>query len=269
MNGRHNMPQRDNSQVSRASGGVVRSAFVRKLANYTTLSARELALVAEEVALPRAAGPHRDLISEGDKPGPVIVIEDGWACRYKVLPDGSRQIMAFLMPGDFCDLHIGILDGMDHSIGTLTACQVVKIPRARMDALIVATPALTHAFWRAQLIDEGVLRAWIVSLGRRDALQRVAHLMLELYIRMRNVGLATADRCQLPLTQTVLADALGLTPVHLNRVLRVLRERAVMTLSSGVLSIDDGVELGRIAGFDENYLHRRVTLPPGLQAPAV
>ena len=129
-----------------------------------------------------------------------------------------------MMPGDFCDLHIGELEVMDHSIGTLTACQIAAVPRERMEKLVVATPMLTQAFWRSQLVDESTLRAWIVNIGRRDSLQRVAHLMLQLYVRMRAIGLATDDTCRMPLTQTVLADALGLTPVHLNRVLRGLRE---------------------------------------------
>ena len=241
----------------------MRSAFAHKLAGLGTLSASDIALLEAETASARTVKAHRDLISEGDMPGPVFLILDGWACRYKVLPDGSRQIMAFLMPGDFCDLHVGVLDAMDHSIGTITDCQVVVIARARMDALIVASPALTRAFWRAQLVDEGILRAWIVSIGRRDAVQRVAHLMLELYCRMRTIGLANGDRVNLPLTQTVLADALGLTPVHVNRVLRVLRERGAMTLGHRTLIIQDGTALARIAGFDTNYLHHRIAEMPG------
>ena len=183
---------------------------------------------------------------------------EGWAYRYKILPDGSRQIMAFMMPGDFCDLHIGSLEEMDHSVGTLTACQIVTISRDKMEELIVATPGLTHAFWRAQLIDQGVLRAWIVSIGRRDALERIAHLMLELYVRMRGIGLADDNTCQVPLTQIVVGDALGLTPVHTNRIIRELRERDIMKIVSGKLTILNIDELSKVAGFDDNYLHQRI-----------
>lgn len=212
---------------------------------------------------PRKVPAHRDLICEGDNPSSVFVVLEGWACRYKVLPDGSRQIMAFMMPGDFCDLHIGSLEEMDHSVGTVTTCQIASIPREKMETLIVATLGLTHAFWRAQLIDQGVLRAWIISMGRRDALERIAHLMLELFVRMRSVGLASDDTCRMPLTQAVVADALRLTPVHTSRVLRTLRERGVMTLGSGKLTILNIVELAKIAGFDDNYLHRRIMKPDG------
>lgn len=231
------------------------TAFVSKLAGLAGLSDSETALL-DEVCMPTRLVPaNRDLITEGDKPGPTFIVLDGWACRYKLLPDGSRQITAFLLPGDFCDLHVSLLEQMDHNIGTLTTCQIATVPGDRMERLIAATPLLTQAFWRSQLIDEGTLRAWIVNMGRRDSLQRVAHLMLELYLRMRVVGLAPGASCRMPLTQTVLADALGLTPVHLNRVLRTLREREVMTFSLGTLTIHDLTGLSRIAGFDDNYLH--------------
>lgn len=234
------------------------NAFAMKLSGYAVLSDADVA------ALVGATGPSRtvrgryDLIREGDKPGPVLVVLDGWACRYKVLRDGERQITAFMLPGDFCDLHVAELDAMDHSIGAVSDCHVASIPRDAMDALLGVSPALTHALWRSQLVDEAVMRAWIVGIGRREGLERVAHLMLELYARMRAVGLAAEGGCAMPLTQAVLADALGLTPVHVNRVLRTLRERGVMELGSGTLSIVRPAELARIAGFDDNYLHKRM-----------
>ena len=234
------------------------NAFVRKIRAYGQLSEEEVRLLIEASDAVHTVPPHRDLIREGDRPSSLFVILEGWACRYKLLPDGSRQIMAFLMPGDFCDLHVGELAEMDHSISTITTCQITTIRRELVEALIISTPALTRAFWRAQLIDKSVLRAWVVSMGRRDSLQRVAHMMLELHIRMRAIGLVEGGRCEIPLTQLVLADALGLTPVHVNRVLRKLREMRVMELGSGTLWILDIVALAKLAGFDDNYLHQRV-----------
>ncbi|MBC7799767.1 MAG: Crp/Fnr family transcriptional regulator [Gemmatimonadaceae bacterium] len=200
----------------------------------------------------------QDLVREGDQPGPVIVILEGWACRYKILPEGTRQITAFLMPGDCCDMHASVLDHMEHSIATLTAARVARIPRNRMEELVVTRPALTRAFFWSQLVDEDTLRAWIVSMGRRNSVQRVAHLMCELYVRARNVGLISDDRFEMPLTQTVLGDALGLTAVHVNRVLRKLRLAGVMELTAGSLIIADIDQLATVAGFDDNYLHRRL-----------
>ncbi len=234
------------------------NAFIDKLCGHAALSSEDVNLLEAACGIPQSFPPRHDLIREGDKPGPVFVILEGWACRYKLLPEGTRQITAFLMPGDCCDLHASVLDQMEHSIATLTTARVAMIPRKRMEELIETRPAITRAFWWTQLVDEDTLRAWIVSMGRRDSVQRVAHLMCELYVRARNIGLTDGMRFELPLTQTVLGDALGLTPVHVNRVLRKLRASGVMGLSAGSLVIADIAKLALVAGFDDNYLHRRL-----------
>ena len=234
------------------------NAFIRKVRTYATLTSEDEALLLAASADSRRIPARRDLIREGDKPGPVYVMLEGWACRYKLLPDGGRQITAFLIPGDFCDMHVAVLEQMDHSIATLTAARVAMIPRSQMEEIIDSRPMITQAFWRTQLVDEGVLRAWIVSMGRRDAAERVAHLMCELFLRLSVVGLAEETTCALPLTQIVIADALGLTPVHVNRVLRSLRETGAMEIDRGQLIIKDTARLVQIAGFDDNYLHRRL-----------
>lgn len=231
--------------------------FVDKLLGFTSLSDAEIGALEGATAHPRAYAPRKDMIREGDRPGPVLVMLQGWAIRYKVLPNGSRQIMAFMMPGDACDLHIGLLDQMDHSIQTVTEAQVATIPRAAMDTLMTAHPGIARAMYIAQLVDEGTLRSWIVSMGRRTSTERVAHLLLELHLRAGNIGLTLEQSMQLPLTQTVLADALGMTPVHINRVLQTLRRQGAVELQRGTLKIHEPVVLTRIAGFDEGYLHRR------------
>ena len=202
--------------------------------------------------------PPFDLIREGDRPGPVFVMLEGWACRYKILPEGGRQIIAFLMPGDTCDLHGAVLAEMDHSIQTLTPARVASIGRLEVQELLTGHPEIARALWTTQLIDESVLRVWIVSMGRRDSKARVAHLICELYLRARTIGLASGDSFEMPLSQVVLADALGLTPVHMNRVLHVLRGADIIRFRRGALHIIDPTGLARIAGFDENYLHRRL-----------
>lgn len=234
------------------------NAFTNRLSGYAPLDDADVGLLAKACRNVRDVPAGHHLIMEGDKPDPVFVILEGWACGYKILPDGGRQILAFMLPGDFCDIHIAVLRAFDHSIVTITAAKVATLPRAQMEALVEAGPTISRAFWWSQLVDQSVLRAWIVSMGRRTAKERVAHLMCELYIRMRNIGLATDDRCEMPLTQIVIADAVGLTPVHVNRVLKALRLEKVMELSSGSLTISDPVRLAEIAGFDENYLHGRL-----------
>ncbi|TVV71399.1 Crp/Fnr family transcriptional regulator [Sphingomonas solaris] len=233
------------------------NAFVEKLRGYASLTEADATILEAACSTQRNVAARHDLIREGDKPGSVFVMLEGWACRYKILPEGGRQITAFLMPGDFCDMHVSVLQEMDHNIGTLTPARVASIPRARMEELIDTHPGITRAFWWTQLVDEGILRAWIVSMGRRKSSARVAHLMCELYVRMRNVGATTGDSCEMPLSQIVLADALGLTSVHVNRVFRKLRLAKIMELRTGSLIISDIERLAQIAGFDDNYLHRR------------
>src|SRR3984893_11603712 len=238
--------------------GNVSNPFIDKLSGHAPLSAEDVQLLEAACGKPQNVPARHDLIREGDKPGPIFVILAGWACRYKMLPEGTRQITAFLMPGDCCDMHASVLDQMEHAIAMLTPGRVAMIPSARMEELILSRPALTRAFWWTQLVDEDTLRAWIVSMGRRNSLQRVAHLMCELYVRAHNIGLFAGDRFELPLTQVVLGDALGLTAVHVNRVLRKLRVSGVMELAAGSLIIADISKLAHIAGFDDNYLHRRL-----------
>lgn len=232
--------------------------FIDKLQGFSQLSADETAALTAATSRPRKVPTRTDLIREGDQPGPVFVILDGWACRYKILPNGTRQVLAYLMPGDSCDLHIGLLAEMDHSIQVITPASVVTIERQLMDELMDKHRGIARAMYIGQLIDEGTMRAWITSMGRRSSAERVAHLMCELYLRARSIGLITGTSLALPLSQILLADSLGMTPIHLNRVLKILRESGAMRIARGVLHIEDPDKLVHIAGFDENYLHRRM-----------
>lgn len=202
----------------------------------------------------REIAARRNLIREGDRPDHVLLMIEGWAARYKLLPDGARQITAFLIPGDFCDLHVTILGEMDHGIITLTRSRVAFAPRRKMDEL-TERPALVKAFWWATLVDSAVLRNWIVNVGRRQAVEAVGHLFCELYVRMKNVGLVAGQRFELPLTQEEIADALGITSVHVNRVLQRLRSENLISFSQGMLTIHDYRALEAASGFNPNYLH--------------
>ena len=232
--------------------------FVGKLAGLAELGDADVAALRAATANVRQEPRRKDLIREGDRPGPIFVMLEGWAYRYKILPDGTRQVLAFLMPGDSCDLHIGLLAEMDHSIQTVVPSVVATIERQVLDDIMARHPEVAKAMYVAQLIDEGTMRAWITSMGRRSSIQRVAHLMCELYVRAANIGLAVNDIVEFPLSQLLLADALGMTAVHLNRVLKELRVLGIMVLGRGSLTIVDARALVKIAGFDETYLHRRL-----------
>jgi CRP-like cAMP-binding protein len=228
--------------------------LLRKLETLGALPPEDRALLEGLVADVRDFSVRRDIIRVGERPDHVHLMLEGWSCRYQVLPNGGRQITAFLVPGDFCDVHITMLGQMDHSIGALSQSRVAFISRAVMLRL-ADRPAIAKAMWWASLVDEGVLRAWIVNLGRRDAFDRVAHLICELYARLRNVGLAEAGAFELPLTQEELSDALGLTSAHIGRVLKRLHSEGLMTFKRQQIVIADIDELRRASGFDAGYLH--------------
>jgi CRP-like cAMP-binding protein len=239
------------------------NAFIEKLRGYAPLTAEDESLLALACKHAKDYPPDHDLIREGDEPGPVFVMLEGWAIRYKLLPGGERQIIAFLMPGDFCDMHVAVLAAMDHSIATLTQARVATIHRDQMESLTSARPTLARAFWWTQLVDEGVLRATIVSMGRRTSVERVAHVLCELHMRMRNVVVPGIDPCEMPFNQIVLADAVGLTAVHVNRGIRKLRTAGALDVRLGTMIIADLNRLVEIAGFDDNYLHRQTRGPSG------
>ena len=236
--------------------------LIRKLEAFGRLPDADRRLLAGITVQAKDVAAREDLIGEGDNPRDVQLILEGFACRYKLLPDGGRQITAFLIPGDFCDLHVFILKAMDHSIATMSPCRVVAIPREKILEL-TERPAIARALWWAALVDEAILREWLVNLGARPADQRVAHLLCELLMRLRTVGLVNGDSYELPITQHDLADTMGLTNVHVNRVLQRLRSEGAITLKSKRLVIEDVERLMAFCGFDGSYLHLGETQDTG------
>lgn len=207
-------------------------------------------------------GPRQDLICEGQKPEHVHIVLEGFACRYKLLPDGGRQIIALLLPGDFCDLHVAILGEMDHTIATITACKIARLPYSTIIEITNNHPRITRAMWWATLVDEGILREWLVGMGRRPADKRLAHFVCELMVRLQTVSLSTDSGFGLPLTQSDLGDVLGLTLVHVNRVLQQLRADGLLGLREKQLIVPDLPRLKNFADFDPNYLHLKPRRDP-------
>ena len=228
--------------------------LARKLEKFGPLSDRDRALLRDVIQDPREVPRRTDLVQEGDAPDKVQLIVDGFACRYKITDEGKRQITAYLVPGDFCNLHIFILRAMDHSIATLSPCRVVGIHRHRVLEMM-ERPSLARALWWATLVDEATLREWLVGLGSRETAQRIGHLLCELLCRLRSVGLAEQDSFKFPLTQEELGDTVGVTTVHVNRSLKVLREKGFIAFKGTSLSILDAPGLRDFSGFTSNYLH--------------
>jgi CRP-like cAMP-binding protein len=226
-----------------------------KLESFTRLSADDKAALAQVSRNVRVVDARRDLISEGDKPRFVHLMIDGWACRYKQLPDGKRQIVSLFVPGDFCDVNVYILKYMDHSIGAITRLKVAMITPEEMSALTAERPRITQALWWHELVTAAVQREWTLNLGQRSAYERLAHLLIELYVRLKTVGRAHDGRCDFPLTQSDLADATGLTSVHVNRTLQELRRDGLIELDRRQLHILDLDRMVDAAMFNPNYLH--------------
>lgn len=236
------------------STGAATNPLTLKLQSFAQLSSHDRRMLDELVTNVRQVPARTDLIREGDKPSNVYLVMEGFACRHKVLPDGKRHIMAYLLPGDFCDLHVFILNQMDHNLGTLSPCRIVEIPRSKILKLI-ERPAIARAFWVAALVDEGTLREWLVNIGSRSAEERVAHLLCELLFRLRVVGFANGDSYELPITQGEIADTMGLSDVHMNRVIQKLRKEKLIKLNGKHLVILDLERMREFSYFNPNYLH--------------
>lgn len=239
----------------KSAADSTRNPLIAKLEHGAELTDADRAVLQNLSSRTRRVTSHHDLIPEGESPEDVHLIMEGFACRYKLLPDGRRQIVAFLVPGDFCDLHVAILGEMDHSIGTGWGCTVVDIPRATIDDLSAHHPRITRALWWATLVDEGTLREWLVNMGQRGADRQMAHLICELLVRLQAVGRASEDSFEFPITQQDLADTLGVTSVHVNRVLQELRAAGLVEWKSKRLHIPDVRRLKVFAEFDPKYLH--------------
>ncbi len=201
----------------------------------------------------REVGRDRDLVREGDHSPQCIVLIEGFACRYRSLADGRRQIVSFHIAGDFLDLQGYLLDRLDHGIGTLTASKIGQIPHSAIEELL-GSKTITRRLWRETVVDGAIHREWLVNVGRRTAYQRVAHIFCELVIRLQAVGLARNGVCDLPLTQGELADATGLSTVHVNRVIQELRRDGLITLRGRMFSALDWEGLKEAAEADPNYL---------------
>ena len=234
--------------------------LIRKLSAAGCLTYHDHAVLTEICSRPRSIAAGQDLIRIGDPPSDVHLVLSGLAYRYKILPDGHRPILAVMVPGDFCDLHVTILGQMDHSIATFTSCAVVDIPAATIRDLTENHPRLARALWWSTLVDEAILREWLVGMGRREAAERLAHLLCELLLRLQVAGIADEDGYDLPLTQIELADITGMTPVHVNRTLRELRSAELIVLKHRRLTIPDVARLKAFCSFDPIYLHLGVRL---------
>jgi len=229
--------------------------LLRQLELYSDLPDEDRRLVLSLPYRLRRLDPGSYLVREGDRPEHCTVLVSGYAFRQKVTGKGSRQILALCIPGDAVDLQNLFLDVSDHSVQVMTLCTVADVSRETMQKLVLQRPAIGIAIIELTLVDASILREWVVNIGRRDARARVAHILCEFAVRLESRGLATEHGYELPMTQEQLADATGLTSVHVNRVLKVLEAEGLISRKRRNLHFEHWRALQDVGDFSRRYLH--------------
>lgn len=229
--------------------------IVRKLglfAQFTPEEQRAVLLAFSQTLQVPAKSP---VAREDDPPSHVYFLLDGFCTRQKTLPNGRRQILSLVLPGDACDVGVTLLDRRDHSLVATIPSRLARVSGATLDEISEQFPRVRAALRWASLVEESIAREWIVNVGQRSAEARAAHLICETYCRMDALGLAQNLSFDFPLAQVELADALGISPVHVNRTLQDLRRKELIVLADRRLTILDLDGLTAVSGFDTGYLH--------------
>lgn len=239
------------------------SLIVRRLASVAALSASECDAIRNVPMTIRDLPARYDIVREGDRPSVCCLLLSGFTFRYKMAAEGRRQILAIHVPGDIPDLQSLHLTVMDHNLASLTPVKVGFIPHEALHEVNARFPNVAGALWRESLIDFAILREWVVGLGQRDALRRTAHFLCEMVVRLDAVGLANGASIDLPVNQVELADALGMSAVHVNRTIQELRTRKLISLDGKNLIVLDRAGLESLGDFDPTYLHLMPWDPPG------
>jgi CRP-like cAMP-binding protein len=229
--------------------------MIKKLEQYGQLTPEEKDAITGALGRTSEIGPRHDIVREGDQASESCLLLEGFAYRHNTLPDGRRQITAFHVPGDFCDLHSFLLKKMDDGVGTLTKCKVGFFPHKALRQITNDYPYLTRVLWLTTLIDGAVHREWMTALGRMSAEERLAHLFCELFVRLESVGLTRDKTYAFPVTQAELGDGFGMSTVHANRSIMSLRESGLIELENRTLRILDWDRLRDLAHFNPDYLH--------------
>jgi CRP-like cAMP-binding protein len=241
--------------IAASSRTQLLATFFRRVQNFDVLDVAEQAALVDAVSNLEEARAGADIVREGDRPSHCRLLVSGFAARYRVVSGGERQFTTIHVPGDFIDLHSFPLKEMDHSVLALTPCTLAAYPHENISAITEQYPHLTRLLWLLTLLDGALQRQWIICLGRLSGEARAAHLFCELGVRLAAIGLGAQDRYALPLTQQDLADALGLSLVHANRVVQSLRKQNLLIWQGNEVILPDLDGARTLGEFDERYLH--------------
>lgn len=236
------------------SDGPVPDPLARKLATFVELTPGDRGALEGWSANGRRFPAQTPILHQSDVPDSAILVLEGFACRYKFLADGRRQITAYLLPGDLFELDLDFRLAVDCALGTLTACRLAIIPRQDYEDLVRRRPRIARALQMARLGEAATLREWVINLGSRSGPERLAHFLCEMLVRLQKTGLASENQYSFPITQADLADTLGMSCVHINRVLQKLRREGLIELSGRRLTILRPEGLNALAEYDASYL---------------
>jgi len=228
---------------------------VGKLTRRSLLSAVEIEALLQLPHRVVEKHPASYIVREGDTAVECVALLSGFAHRSKTTRNGSRQILSVHLRGDLLDLQNGLLERADHSVQALSSVRVAYIPHRAILDLAAAYPAIARALWRDTLIDGSIFREWIVNVGKRNARQRISHLLCELAVRQEAAGLCRAPRYEWPMTQEQIGDATGLTSVHVNRTIQGLRSAGLLSTNQRSVTITDWPQLQAEGDFNRAYLH--------------
>lgn len=229
--------------------------MVQKLESIFPLTDEERQALHEVPVKVTALNADQDVVRVGERPSHSCLVLEGFTCVYKLTREGKRQIMALHVPGDMPDLQSLHLKVLDISIASISPCTVGFIQHKDLHRICKRYPRLTDAFWRETLADASVFREWLLNIGRREAYTRMAHLLCELLVRLRTVGLVDSNVFDLPLTQPEIADLLGTSTVHVNRVFKRLRDDGLIQTEGTRITVPDWDNLKEAGDFDPLYLH--------------
>lgn len=247
-----------------ANSSLALERFVAKVSGRSAVAIDEAEAVLALRVVPRRISAHREFVQLGQAVDHACLVADGLVARFALMPDGRRQLISFHIPGDIADLDSLMLSAASTSLVALTPTAVFQIPHAALRDLAADFPALAVAFWRECVIDGNIVAQWLVGTGRRNARGRIAHLLCEMAVRYDFLGMLIGGRFPFPVTQEQIADASGLTPVHVNRSLKALRQEGIAQLTRTEAVILDWPALVAAGEFDRAYLH----LPPRQSATA-
>jgi CRP-like cAMP-binding protein len=231
--------------------------LILQLEQRDSLSDVERQALASVILRTRTCRTGEVMVREDDEISESTLLLEGFAARTKTLRDGKRQITSVHVSGDFVDLHAFLLKKIDHSIEALTPCTIAAVPHKELERITEQFPHLTRLLWLSTVIDAAIHRTWIVAMGRRSSVAQMAHFICEMYLRLVVPGPTPHWRFRLPLTQTELGDILGLSSVHVNRVIQDLRGRGLLTWQDQAVTINDWDRLAGLAEFDPTYLSLR------------